>query len=534
MQSIDSETYITNGSVSDNSATMLVRGALITKTDLTNYGMITVQSFMRSEGDVVNKGILSIEEGSTADNFDGSGGELILTSTSEVNSIYTLLDVNTNATVDADTSITVNASARTLSKAGTQNDVVLIESSGLTSTGFDAGNSISSGSILLRLSDAKISGNNITADLEVLSAGNILNVSASSVDIANLANDFQDMNTAGQQVIESVYGSLVDNSASSAEMSEYLDEIRPDDSGSAAIAASDASTAAMGNIMNRGANLRGVNFGDMQAAGGVWLQALYGKARQDAKDGNLGYDSDLGGFTLGLDSEQDNRTRGIAFSYGKSDIKFPSRSQKDEVESYIGTFYNFWRMDRMYVDTSLSLGGSTHKGSRLSGAANMTSDYGSTQMGAQALVGFYMPRGDLMVEPMASLRLNLVNVDGYTASNSEGNLTEVVDDVSYRRFDAGLGVAVSKRWETGQGTMTPRASLMAYRDFVGDTMDNQVTFAGNDYVIEGASAEKNSYEMRLGMDMTRGENTTFTVGYTRVQKSDFSSDNFDFRVRYDF
>lgn len=284
----------------------------------------------------------------------------------------------------------------------------------------------------------------------------------------------------------------------------------------------------MGNIMNRGASLRGVNFGDMQAAGGVWLQALYGKAEQDAKGGNMGYNSDLSGFTLGMDRENDDQTTGFAFSYGKSDIDF-SRNQKDEVESYIGTFYNFWRHDNLYVDTSLSLGDSTHKGSRLNGAANMTSNYGSTQMGAQALVGVYMPRGDLMIEPMASLRVNMVNVGGYT--NSIG---DPVGEVSYRRVDAGLGAAVSKSWDTEQGTITPRASLMAYHDFVGDSMDNQVTFAGNDYTIEGASAEKTSYEARLGMDMTQGENTTFTVGYTRVMKSDFSSDNFDFRVRYDF
>ena len=228
---IDSHGDITNGSDSNDSAIMFVKGDLITNNNLTNYGTITVdhgiagagfgtnvrvgrdlanhgtmtvKGLMDSTLDVVNKGTLSIEEGSTAANFDGSGGQLILTSRSKVNSIYTLLDAGTNATVDASTSITVVASDRTLSQPGTQNDVVLIKSTNLTSNGFEAGNRISSGSILLRLSNAEISGNNIIADIEVLSAGNILNVPATSVVIADLADDFQDMDTDGQQIIESV------------------------------------------------------------------------------------------------------------------------------------------------------------------------------------------------------------------------------------------------------------------------------------------------------------------------------------------
>ncbi|WP_419834353.1 autotransporter outer membrane beta-barrel domain-containing protein [Endozoicomonas atrinae] len=139
-----------------------------------------------------------------------------------------------------------------------------------------------------------------------------------------------------------------------------------------------------------------------------------------------------------------------------------------------------------------------------------------------------------MLEPMAAIRMNMVKVDGYTASNDAGTLTETVGDVNYHKIEAGIGGAISTSWVTNKGMMTPRASMMIYHDFKGDSMDNQVSFAGNDYTLKGATAEKTSYEAHLGVDMDSGENTTVTMGYTRVMKSGFSSNNFSFRLKYIF
>ena len=291
----------------------------------------------------------------------------------------------------------------------------------------------------------------------------------------------------------------------------------------------------MGNIASRSSAVRtGANYGDMQASNGFWVQGLYGKSDQKAREGALAYKGDLSGMTFGLDREFGDNTTGMAFSYGKSDVDF-SRDQKDEVKSYVASVYNIWESGNMYVDTSLSFGSSKHESKRFTGAAAATAKYGSTQLGGQAMVGYYMNMGEVMIEPMAGARLTMVNVDSNRYYlDSDGSEVQSADDVSYRQMELGFGAAVSKAFEVGNGTLTPRFGAMYYHDFVGDQLDTQVNFAGDNYAIKGASAIKNSWELNLGVSYAMGENLDLSAGYTRVMKNDFSSDNFNAKLKYMF
>ncbi|KEI71010.1 autotransporter outer membrane beta-barrel domain-containing protein [Endozoicomonas elysicola] len=518
---------LTIGAASSNAGTINAGSFAAGANAFTNTGTATL-GVMASTGTVTNSGTLSINEGSTVATYDGSGGTLELVATSGAGA---LLTASSSATLDADSKIVVNGSDAFVSSASAATNIELISGT-LSATGFSTDN-ISSGSALISLSNLTLAGASVAADVEVLSADSVLDGSGATESTQSLASDFQTL-SAEEQVVTGVYGTLIDNSGSTSEMNDYLDEIRPDDSGSAALTVSDATAAAMSNIRNRGASLRGISFGDLQTGDNLWIQALYSQADQDARGGNLGYESTLAGFTFGADRDMDGQTFGFAVSYGDSHIDFDGRDQRDEVTTYLGSLYHFMRRDTMYIDSSLTLGGSDHKGRRLSGAAQMNSKYHSEQVGVQSLAGMYMPRGRFMLEPMAAVRMSMVKVDGYTASNGDGTLTEQVGSTNYHKIEAGIGGAVSTSWETDKGMMTPRASVMVYHDFVGDSMDNQVTFAGNDYTLKSTTPEKTSYEAYLGVDMDSGENTTVNMGYTRVMKSGFSSDNLNVKLKYTF
>ncbi len=412
-----------------NSGTIAVTGSLTIGADSTNAGTLTAGSFtggahafgntgtaslgvMTSTGAIISSGTLSISEGSTAASFVGSGGTTnLMITTTDLTTLNTsggtqeLLDLTGAATFDGSSKVMIYASEATLESgsAAAEDAEVIISGSamqfddGTTTDAYDGSTdsiSFSSGSALLNITDVQLTATGITADISINSAGDVLDGSGTTDSTEDLANAFQSDDLAAEQVVTGVYGTLAENSGSTEAMTDYLDQIRPDDSGSAALAASDATTAAMGNVMSRGASLRGVNSGDMLSVDGMWIQALYSEAEQDARNGNLGYESEMAGFTLGFDKEMDDQTFGLAFSYGDSHIDFSDRYQRDEVTSFLASIYHFKRSGNMYLDSSLSLGSSSHKGRRMSGAAQLNSDYDSSQAGIQVLGGLYMPRGE--------------------------------------------------------------------------------------------------------------------------------------------
>lgn len=534
---------------SDLNNTGTIASSSISVKDLINTagGTITADS-LNYTGTLTNSGVINTDGLTVAGNIDNTGGTLavnsgidmddnniILTDGELMVSLDTLEQLISGIgtlTVSDDSRITVSLDAELYEQIRGENDYILLDFSSISGT--LTPDMVSAGSIFIDVSDVKVTGAQVTADLNVSTAAEVASEVGIDASSTNLAEDFFEDNLPGEQVITDVYGSIFDASGNADELEDYLDDIRPDDSGSAALTASQATTAAMGNILDRGANLRGVNFGDMLSSSGIWLQALYSRAKQEETRDNLGYKSTLKGFTLSFDRKKENQTFGIALSHGKSDVEFIDRDQDDQVKTYLSSFYHFWRHGSGYLDSSLSLGRSVHKGSRMKSSANLASQYDSNQYGAQVLAGWYLPKKGWMVEPMASLRWNHVKVEGYAASNSDGSLTETVSGVSYNRIEAGAGGAISKRWETHSATVTPRASLMIYHDFTGDDMDYQVNFAGNDYTVKGTGSEKTSAEARLAMEVVRGEHTTFIFGYTRVMKSGFTSNNFDARFRYQF
>ena len=504
--------------------------------------------------------------------FDGTSGtlKLVATTAGAATNISTL--VNTNGIFDVDSGnsgdaefnasskIVVTGTDDILKYSGTatenkKENVVLVKAATIT---YDSTETLSeaakkaalealvgSGSVLMQVSNVEYvaTSNWIEGDLEVVSAASKVSGYGLGSVAQTLATKFQGMTAAltnpnnldsikTQNALFEAYGSLNSNATSDSGLKAYVDNVRPDDSNSAAASAATAGQAAMSNIASRSANVRtGANYGGMQAAGGFWVQGLYGKSDQKEREGSLGYKGDLRGMSFGLDREMGGSTTGIAFSYGKSDVDF-DRDQKDMVKSYIASVYNVWEHGKMYVDSSLSVGSSKHESKRVNGTAN--ADYGSLMLGGQAMVGYYMNYGDVMFEPKAGARLTMVNVDGHTRKLDDGTVFETVQDQSYRQMELGFGATVSKSFAVANGALTPSFGVMYYHDMVGDQMDAQVNFAGDDYAIKGASAVKGSWEINLGLDYAMGENLTMSAGYTRVMKNDFSSDNFNAKLKYMF
>ncbi|WP_299733157.1 autotransporter outer membrane beta-barrel domain-containing protein [uncultured Endozoicomonas sp.] len=401
--------------------------------------------------------------------------------------------------------------------------------------------SVEAGNILLKITNPRVTSTGIVVDIETNSVDDIVAGLGFPDVVQQIAEKFQRGITSGDiSDIEELYGSLVLNIGSEAALADYLNKIRPDDSGADAEAGVDMANAVSGNISSRGAAVRtGVNTGDMFSADGFWVQGIFGKSEQKSDGADLGYDGKLRGFTIGADRDIDGVTVGLAFSYGNSDTDFNNnRDQNDSVQSYMGSLYSIWQQEDMYVDGSLSLGTSNHESKIWAGSAAETAEYDSWQLGAKGTVGFYMPVGNAMLEPMVSTRMTYVDLDSFKYKDDNdgsynGNSSGAAD---FKQMDLGVGAAFStvlSREESGV-YITPRLSVMYFRDVLKDTLNKDISFAGDDYKLKGSSKERDSLEVGLSVDISAGDHVSLSAAYDRVHKDDFSSDNYSFKFRYDF
>ncbi|MGB0360686.1 MAG: autotransporter outer membrane beta-barrel domain-containing protein, partial [Endozoicomonas sp.] len=359
--------------------------------------------------------------------------------------------------------------------------------------------------------------------------------------VQDIAKKFQSGAASSDDIadLEELYGELVLNVSTKEALANYLNKIRPDDSGADAEAGIDIVNAVSGNISSRGAAIRtGMNTGDMFVADGFWVQGIFGKSEQKSNGVDLSYDGKMQGFTLGADRDKNGITVGVALSYANADTDFNDREQKESVHTYMGSLYSIWQYDNRYFDGSLSLGTSSHESKKFSGAAAETAEYDSWQLGAKGTLGYYYPIGNAVLEPMVSTRMTYVNIDSFMYKQdsdgaSTGNSSGAAD---FKQLDFGIGAAFSTilAQEDRDLYITPRLSVMYFHDVLKDTLDKEITFAGDDYKLKSTSKERNSLEIGLSVDIASGDHVTVNAAYERVHKEDFSSDNYSFKFRYDF
>ena len=396
------------------------------------------------------------------------------------------------------------------------------------------------GNILMKIENVRVTSTGIVADISTNSVDDIVAAIGFSDVVQQIAESFQKGIASGDlKALEDLYGELVLNVGTEEALANYLNKIRPDDSGVNAEAGVEMADAVSGNISSRGTAVRtGVNTGDMFSVDGFWVQGIYGESEQKSDGVDLGYDGKLRGFTMGADRENGNMTTGFAFSYANADTDFNGRDQLESVKSYMGSLYTIWQRGNHYVDASLSYGVSNHESKRYAGDAAATAKYDSWQLGGNATLGFYKPLGNVMMEPMLSTRMTYVGIDDYqyVNDNSGAAIDNSSGSASFKKLDFGVGIAFSTVLaKADEGVfITPRVSAVYYHDVLNDTIEKDISFDGDNYRIKSANKQRDSLEVGLSLDISAGDHVTVSAGYDRVHKDDFSSDNYSFKFRYDF
>lgn len=319
-----------------------------------------------------------------------------------------------------------------------------------------------------------------------------------------------------------------------AQQAQVIQQLAPEISGGATQAAVSGQSLISNVAAGRTGGARGMSSGDAFQQTGVWVQALHSDATQDLRDGVAGYDARTNGIAVGADGKlNDQLTLGLAYSFLNTDVDADS-GNKTKVDGHAFTLYGGFTEGNIFVDGSLTYGLNDNEGKRRIAGTMAKADYDSTLLGVNTVVGYsYNLQGTVVVEPQLTARYSLVDIDSINESGSSAALN--TDSQRYEVGEVGAGVRLAGNLPMGQGSLSPQIKLMAYHDLIADQAESTSSFVlgGTPFVTTGAKPERNSYEIGLAADYRLGA-LTLGVGYDYFGKSDYSSDTFTAKVRYDF
>jgi outer membrane autotransporter protein len=444
-----------------------------------------------------------------------------------------ILSVTGNVEFAANSQVRLTANGSDFNADGAR--YVLVEAGTLT----DNGLRVTSSSSLLHVDTYGAEGSQLVATVTTKEAGEIEdsiampgNAKNRGTENAALAAKAFSSVLAGLPANDPLGRILMDGGES--EQQAVIRQLAPEITGGATRAVVSGQSMIRNVAAGRTGGARGLSSGGAFAQTGVWVQALNSDATQDLRDGVAGFDASTTGIAVGLDGKLNEQlTLGLAYSFLDTDVDAEG-GNKTQVQGHNFTLYSGFVQNGFFVDGSLTYGQNANEGERLIATTLAKADYDSNLLGVNLTAGYTYPlQGTVVVEPQVTARYSNVEIDAIQESGSSAALN--TDAQRYEVGELGAGVQLVGRIDLEQGSISPRIKLMAYHDLIADQAQSTSSFVlgGTPFVTTGAKPERNCYEAGLGADYRLGA-LTLGVSYDYFGKSDYSSDTFSAKVRYDF
>ncbi|OED44287.1 hypothetical protein ACH42_07950 [Endozoicomonas sp. (ex Bugula neritina AB1)] len=302
--------------------------------------------------------------------------------------------------------------------------------------------------------------------------------------------------------------------------------------------------------VGRQGSLRGVAYGDQPQNKGIWMQMLAADASQESRKNKSGetlsgFDATVSGFSFGLeqwlDKDDYELTYGGALTVAEVTADKNNSIDQNGIKNYQLSVYGSYSKNHWYLDGILNIGQSQHNRSRYVEVDNASplpikSEFNSHHYGLQILAGFNQPHWNMMLQPIVGFNYSRIVSDNYKETDSGTGFGQAIRGQTYQKIELGAGLDVSKIFQVSSGELEPSARFMMWHDVKGDQIETTSRYlvGSTEFTSEGAKPEKNSYAMALNLTYRKDDNLTFVVGYNRNQKSGYQSNNYYFRLRYDF
>lgn len=266
----------------------------------------------------------------------------------------------------------------------------------------------------------------------------------------------------------------------------------------------------------------------------VWIQSLNSDMDQDGRRGDTGYSANSSGTAVGADAKVNpNATIGVAYSYLNANIQ-SARGNKADAQGSTLSLYGNWALQRGFVDGSLSYGRSENGSKRYIAGSRATGDYDSHLLALSILGGYRFNLSEqVLIEPRMAARYSSVRMNGFNEKGSSVALS--TSSQRYEVGELGAGLRLAGNLPFMNGTLQPEATLMTYRDMMGDRVAQTSSFVlgGDAFKVAGASVSRDSVEASVGVSYQLSA-FGFGASYSRQTRSGFDADLMKLSTHYVF
>nr|VFK17876.1 MAG: outer membrane autotransporter barrel domain-containing protein [Candidatus Kentron sp. LFY] len=275
---------------------------------------------------------------------------------------------------------------------------------------------------------------------------------------------------------------------------------------------------------------KGISSGDAAGMGhSAWVKTFGNWIDQDDEGGISGYDADIYGLVVGMDTEVDKNIRaGVAFGYSNADVDGNGETKATaDIDHYQISVYGDYTDEKFYVEGMLGYARGENDTSDLNGTTRRTAKYDSDQYMASVGLGIPVYMGDdIFVTPKGSLTWIHLETDSYTLT---GDNTKVnPDDVD--SFVGEIGAEIHKKIKQEDGYIIPSAYAGVSYDFAGEEASATI---GGTTIAKGIKNEEFAGNVGVGLTYEVGE---WSVGakYDGKFKSGQDSHAATLQARYQF
>ena len=299
-------------------------------------------------------------------------------------------------------------------------------------------------------------------------------------------------------------------------------------------------------ITNRLSSLRGQTgmvTGNGSSGLQAWAETFGSVGDQKARDGIDGYEYDIYGLAVGMDTRNiaEDLTIGLAFSYAHSEADSDNvNNTNTDVDSFFLTAYADYDLGSAYFlegQIAYGFGDVDQTRYNVGGAGTAAlSSFDTDQYQFKASVGRDIPlQNGVLFTPRATTNYVHVAPDNYTESGAGGTgLDTEIDNLDI--LELGVSFDMSYDYQTNGGMMQPHLSAGYRYDVIDDEVQASSTFIGGGpaFQTEGFDPAEHRFDLGAGFTYFSSNNWEFTADYVYDFRTDFDSHSGVLKAAYNF
>lgn len=342
---------------------------------------------------------------------------------------------------------------------------------------------------------------------------------------------------SGDAPLVAAFGNLSTDGEKTAAVSQTL----PVASGGTTAAIMIVGASSLNIIQARNSSLTGLSSGDgFISEGNMWFKPFYSRADQDNKGGIAGYDTVSYGAVVGYDAAvSDDLRLGVAFSYGNIEVDGNAGNQNVDVDSYEGTVYGSYVLDKTTEINFIAGAGFFNSDSRrylsFGGINRMASaDYDSWSGRIGAGVGRVMSLGPgVQFIPALRLDYSYLKNQKYTETGAGGLSLQVESQSSEQLVPEAS--AKLKYSLTNNLSLTGEAGV-GY-DVLTDKASVTSAFVGGGGAFKTTGIKSSPWHLKSGAELeyTYNQQVDVSLTYDRFDRGgDYNNQTISARLQYKF